>query len=159
MTFYIGCGIVLDQGGRYILVQETRHEKAGLYNLPAGTLEVDEDLLQCVTRETREETGADITVEHFVGIYQVVITNGHNVVFAVFAGRVAQVTRFISEEHDVIKAFTYEEIEELNRAGQLRSPTVLQAITDYRGGQKLPLTAVKAWHVESLGSITVDKNY
>ena len=157
--FYIGCGIVLEQTGKYILVQETRHEKAGLYNLPAGTLEVGEDLLQCVTRETKEETGADVTVEHFVGIYQAVIANGHNVVFTVFAGRVAKNTAFISEEHDIIQAFTYEEIERLNRAGRLRSPIVLQAITDYRGGQKLPLTAVKAWHVESLGSITVNKDH
>jgi len=38
--------------------------------LPAERLNCNEDFRECITREAKEETGADITLEHFVGIYQ-----------------------------------------------------------------------------------------
>jgi 8-oxo-dGTP pyrophosphatase MutT (NUDIX family) len=158
MGFFIGCGIVLKQGDQYVLVKEVRGGKAGLYNLPAGTLELHEDFIECITREAKEETGADVTLEHFVGLYQTVIATGSNVVFAVFAGSVADDAIFQSDEHSVIQAFSYQEIVELNTAGKLRAPTVLKAVNDYRAGQKFPLELVQAWHTETFNSITVEKD-
>ena len=159
MTFFIGAGVVLTKGDNYVLIKEVRHEKAGYFNLPAGTLEVGEDLVQCITREAREETGADITLSYFLGIYETVIATGSNVVFAVFAGSVADDAAFQSDEHSVIKALTYDEIVALDKAGQLRAPTVLKAIDDYREGKTLPLTTVQSWHVDGLASITVEKDH
>lgn len=159
MGFFIGCGIILKQSDGYILVQEVRHEKAGFYNLPAGTLEVGEDLIQCVSRETVEETGAKPELEHFVGAYQTVIADGNNVVFFVFAGNIAADTIFQSDEHTVIKVFTYEELQALDKSGELRSPIVLKSIQDYRAGQKFPLQTVQSWHVDDLASITVEKDH
>ncbi len=159
MGFFIGCGIVLRQGDKYVLIKEVRHEKAGFYNLPAGTVEIDEDLISCITREAKEETGADITLEHFVGLYQTVIASGSNVLFVVFAGSVAESATFQSDEHSVIQAFSYEQIATLDREGQLRAPSVLKAIDDYRAGQKLPLTAIQSWQVDTLHAITVEKDH
>jgi 8-oxo-dGTP pyrophosphatase MutT (NUDIX family) len=159
MTFFIGTGLVAVQGDKYILVQETRHDKAGLFNLPAGTLEIHEDLIQCVTREAKEETGVDVAIEHFVGIYQAVMTSENNVLFTVFASTIPDDAVFQSVEHDTIRAFAYDEVVALNEAGQLRSPIVLKAIDDYRSGQRLSLSVVQSWHVEHLGSITVEKDH
>jgi len=96
MRFFIGCGIVLKQGDRYVLIEEVRGDKQAFYNLPAERLNWHEDFRECITREAKEETGADITLEHFVGIYQTVIASGSNVVFAVFAGSVADDATFQS---------------------------------------------------------------
>jgi len=159
MGFFIGCGIVLKQSDKYVLIEEVRGDKAGFYNLPAGTLEVHEDFIECITREAKEETGADITLEHFVGMYQTVIASGSNVVFVVFAGSAAEGAMFQSDEHSVIRALSYEEIIELDKAGKLRAPTVLKAIDDYRNGQKLPLDTIQAWHIHTLSSITVEKDH
>ncbi len=159
MAFFIGTGIVLTQSEKYVLIQEVRHEKAGFFNLPAGTLEVDEDFLQCIQRETKEETGADVEVEGFLGIYQTVIASGSNVVFLVFAGKVTEHALFHSDEHTVIAAHSYDEICALNKEGKLRSPIVLKAIEDHRAGRMLPLEAVQAWHVDALSSITVEKDH
>lgn len=158
MKFFIGCGAILTQGGKFILIQEVRHEKTGFYNLPAGTLEVDEDLIGCITREAKEETGADVNIEHLVGIYQTVMPSG-NVLFTVFAGNVPEDAVLQSDEHEVIRALTYEEIMELHRQGKLRSPIVMKCIEDYTGGQKFPLTAVQAWHTDALSSITVEVDH
>lgn len=159
MGFFIGCGIVLKQGDKYVLIEEVRGDKAGFYNLPAGTLEVHEDFVECIAREAKEETGADITLEHFIGIYQTVIAGGSNVVFAVFAGSVADDATFQSDEHSVIQALSYDEIVQLDKSGHLRAPTVLKAISDYRNDQRFPLEAVQAWHIETLNSITVEKGH
>jgi len=159
MPFFIGCGVILKHADKYILIKEVRHEKAGLYNLPAGTLELDEDFLQCVVRETKEETGADVQLECLVGVYQTVIATGSNVVFLIFAGNVTKDTIFQSEEHDTIELLSYEEIVALDTAGKLRAPTILKAIDDYQAGQRLPLTAVQAWHIEDLATITVDDDH
>lgn len=159
MAFFIGAGVVLTQGDKYVLIKEVRHEKAGYFNLPAGTLEIGEDFVNCIIREAKEETGADVTLQHFLGIYQTVIASGSNVVFAVFAGSVAIDATFQSSEHSIIKALSYDEIVTLDKAGQLRAPTVLKAIDDFRAGKTLPLAAVQAWHVDGLASITVDKDH
>lgn len=159
MAFFIGTGIVLRQADKYVLIREIRHEKAGFYNLPAGTLEVDEDFVQCILREAKEETGADVELQHFLGVYQTVIGNGSNVVFLVFAGEVDDGAEFQSDEHTDIQAFTYDEIVTLDQPGKLRSPIVLKAIDDLRSGKTLPLEAVQAWHVDALSSITVEKDH
>ena len=159
MAFFIGAGIVLKQGKKYVLVQEVRHEKAGFFNLPAGTLEVSEDFIQCIQREAKEETGAEVRLQHFLGVYQTVIESGSNVVFLVFAGEVIANASFASDEHTVIRAFTYDEVVALEKSAQLRSPIVLKAIEDHRDGKVLPLETMQAWHVENLSSITVEKDH
>ncbi len=159
MGFFIGCGVVLKQGDKFVLIEEVRGAKAGLFNLPAGTLEVQEDFIGCITREAKEETGADVTLEHFLGIYQTVIASGSNVVFAIFAGSVAADAAFQSDGHSIIKALPYDEIVALDAAGKLRAPTVLKAINDARDGKVYPLDAVQAWYLDKLSSITVEKNH
>ena len=158
MQFYIGCGAVLRQGDKFILVQETLLAKKGFYNLPAGTLEIDEDLQACLVREVREETGITITPEFFVGVYQCVLGNGHNIVLFIFAASADEAASFHSEEHVVIKALSYDEIVTYDKAGMLRSPIVLKAIEDYRKGQRLPLSAVQAWHMDDLPTIRVPRH-
>ncbi|GEM_PF-570243 len=155
MQFYIGCGAVLSQGGKFILVQETALAKKGFYNLPAGTLEIDEDLQACLVREVQEETGVAIIPESLVGVYQCVLGNGHNIVLFIFAASVAEGVAFHSEEHVVIEALSYDEIVAYDAAGRLRSPIVLKAIEDYRKGQHAPLTTVQSWHLDDLPAIRV----
>ena len=159
MSFFIGAGVILTQGDKYVLVREVRHEKQGFYNLPAGTLDVDEDIMTCVLREAAEETGTEVRLEHFVGVYQTVLADGNNIVFFIFAGSVPAGAAFHSEEHAEIECLSYDELAAYDQAGKLRAPTVLKSIDDYRGGQRLPLDAVQAWHLESLATITVEKDH
>lgn len=160
MGFFIGCGLILLQEDKYVLIKEVRNEKAGLYNLPAGTIELDEDCMSCIQREAKEETGVDAQIEHFVGVYQTIIADStSNVLFLIFAGSVGGDAVFQSDEHSEIQALSYDEIAALDRDGKLRAPTILKAIDDFRAGQRLPLKAVQAWHLQSLASITVEKDH
>ena len=157
MGFFIGCGAVLAQGDKYVLVREVRGAKQGLYSLPGGTLELDEDLFECLVREVEEEVGVRIHPERLVGAYQIVLADGNNVVFFVFKASVPADARLVSKEHDVIEAFTYEEILALDKAGKLRAPTVRESIEAFCAGQHYPLEVVQAAKYEVLASITVGK--
>lgn len=159
MQFYMGCGAVLRQEDKFILVQETLSAKKGFYNLPAGTLEINEDLQSCIIREVREETGITVIPESFVGVYQCVLGTGHNIVLFIFAASIGKEETFHSDEHVIIEALSYEDIQAYDSAGKLRSPIVLKAIEDYRDGQRFPPSIVKAWHLDDLLTIRRPDKY
>jgi phosphoribosylformylglycinamidine cyclo-ligase len=55
-------GVVLDEGGRVLLVRRAIPPHRGLWALPAGYQEVDESPAQAAGREVREETGLEVQV-------------------------------------------------------------------------------------------------
>src|SRR5512135_1342045 len=60
---------IVPRNGKFLLVEEdVRGER--VLNQPAGHLEPDESLPAAAVRETREETGWDVSLTHLVGIYQ-----------------------------------------------------------------------------------------
>lgn len=155
MSYFNACATVLRCSEKFVLVRETRSAKAGLYNLPAGTLEVHEDVFSCARREAREETGADVRLEHFMGLYEMVVSRASNILLLVFSGSVDPSAPLGSDEHREVRAFSYDEILALNTSGKLRSPVVMRAITDFRQGRQLPLSAIRTWKVQELDAVTV----
>lgn len=159
MGFYIGCGMVLAQGDNFVLVKESRvSAKHGLYNLPGGSLELDEDLLACVKREVQEETGVEVEPETFLGLDQTVLADGHNVLFFIFSGRVKKGAVFKADDQAMIQTFSWEQIVDMDVKGQLRAPNVLTSIKRYREGVSYPLSVLQAHHLSSLPAIVVDKD-
>ena len=63
---------ILDDGGRVLLVKENYDRRR--YAFPGGAVEPGETPLDAVVRETNEETGLAVSVEHLVGLYQ--LANG-----------------------------------------------------------------------------------
>jgi len=59
-TTNIVCGVVLEQGGKYLLVQEKQPRVYGKWNLPSGRVDRGETLEQAAVREAKEETGLDV---------------------------------------------------------------------------------------------------
>lgn len=156
MSIFNGCAVVLEINGRYVLVRETRGAKAGLYNLPAGSIEAHEDVLSCIVRETREEIGlAQLRIEHFLGLYEVLVGETDHVLLLVFAGSGPMPDHLGTPQHPDVRLVTHEELLELSNSGSLRSPVVMQAIDDYRNRELLPLSTVHTWAVDEMNSITV----
>ena len=58
--------IIRDQAGRLLLV---RRRDNGAWVMPAGTMELDESILDCLTREVREETGLTVVSAVPMAIY------------------------------------------------------------------------------------------
>jgi len=68
----VSAGVLLEENEQLLLVQRGIEPWKGLWYLPAGYLEVDEDPVIGAQRETREETGLQVTVTGLrsVSMYQ-----------------------------------------------------------------------------------------
>ncbi|MBP2402659.1 NUDIX hydrolase [Streptomyces syringium] len=58
--------VVVDVGGRVLL---QRRSDNGMWALPGGAMRIGESLPECAVRETKEETGLNVTVTGIVGTY------------------------------------------------------------------------------------------
>ncbi|MFD8100285.1 NUDIX hydrolase [Nocardia fluminea] len=61
-----GSALVVGDAGRILL---QRRADSGNWSFPGGTMNLGETLEQCVIRETREETGLEVTITGLLGIY------------------------------------------------------------------------------------------
>lgn len=59
--------MIFDHAGRVLLVRENYERRR--FALPGGALEDGETPEEAVVRETREETGVAIAIDHLVGTY------------------------------------------------------------------------------------------
>ena len=62
-------GTLVENNGKYLLMQEAREDIRGLWNLPAGHVEANELVQDAAVRETLEETGYSVEL---TGVCQIV---------------------------------------------------------------------------------------
>lgn len=60
---------VIELDGEVLLLERNHPPYEGSWVLPGGLVERDETAREACIRETKEETGLDVTVEEFVGLY------------------------------------------------------------------------------------------
>lgn len=63
------CALVVDGDGRLLLARRAYDPDAGLWDLPGGFIEEDEEPLDALVRELREETGLEIEPLEHLGIW------------------------------------------------------------------------------------------
>ena len=66
----IAAGVVIEQDGKYLLVQESTPSQYGLWNWPAGKVDVGETIEEAAIREGKEETGYNVEIIRKLGIWQ-----------------------------------------------------------------------------------------
>ncbi len=134
---------IVEQGGRYLLVEE--HTPEGLrLNNPAGHLEAGEALPQAVVRETLEETARRFEPQALVGIYLARMQrdgSGEVITYLRFAfcGAVGEPLPGRALDHGIVRTLwlTPDEIEASRE--RHRSPLVWRCVADHRAGQRHPL--------------------
>ena len=133
--------VIEDDSGRFLVVEERSHGRV-VFNQPAGHVEKDERILDAALRETLEETGWDVRLDHFLGIYTYKAP-ANGVTYYRFCFAATALTRQTDRLDDDIIAAHWLTIDELReRQRQLRSPLVLQCIEDYRNGRRFPLDVI-----------------
>ncbi|HUS60684.1 MAG TPA: NUDIX hydrolase [Acidimicrobiales bacterium] len=140
----IGCGNLVVEEGRVLLVREAKPSARGRFNLPAGKPEVGETLMEAAVREAKEETGLDVVLDHLVGIYQCPDTSeGTSVTNFVFASHRVGGDLQTSVAHPEVRFFDRVELADLARRLLLRGTHILAAIEDHAAGQATPLSAIR----------------
>jgi len=73
----VGVGVVVVRAGRLLLVRRGVPPGKGLWALPAGYVDADEDPREAAAREAYEETGLRVEVGAVVDVYPSTVTGGH----------------------------------------------------------------------------------
>lgn len=129
---------VVERNGKFLLVYEQDGDRR-VYNQPAGHWDKGESIFAAALRETLEETGWEVKLEHLIGQYSVHAAHSNITYYrtAFAATPIKKVSEQLDKE--IIEAvwLSYEEI--VARKDLLRSPLVLRVIDDYLAGKKFPL--------------------
>lgn len=136
---HVTVAAVIEQDTRYLIVEEIDAGQR-VFNQPAGHLEKDESLIEAVIREVSEETARPFTPDKVIGIYQWQKPQTDITFLRVcFSGRVGAAQEQQPLDPDIIDThwLTFDEL--AATPGKLRSPMVLQCISDYRKGQLFSL--------------------
>lgn len=121
---YVVAGVVIKKDGKYLLVQEKQPKAYGLWNLPAGHVDVGETIEEAAIREAKEETGYEVELMRKIGIYQEPAEKSSKHAFA--AKIVGGDLNYPESEIMDAKWFTIEEIKGLK--DKLRGNWILEAI-------------------------------
>lgn len=62
-------GVVLERDKKFLLVQEKQSRAYGLWNLPAGRVDVGDTIEETAVKEAKEESGFDVTLTRKLGIF------------------------------------------------------------------------------------------
>ncbi|NII10362.1 NUDIX hydrolase [Oleiagrimonas sp. C23AA] len=140
---HVTVATVVADGPRYLMVEEDIHGRVR-YNQPAGHLEPGESLQQAALRETLEETGWDVELEHFVGVHQwYSATHGDHIVRFTFAARALKEREGHTLDDGIHRALWLDRSEIAGLGDALRSPLVLMSIDEWLAGRRLPLEVVR----------------
>ena len=140
-TPHVTVATIVEKDGKYLLVHETR-DGNDVYNQPAGHLDEGEGLIEAAIRETREETGWDVKVNHYLGSYIYRAQNGITYLRHGFSASPLQLHGDQALDEGIIEAvwMTYDEI--IENKEHMRSPMVKKLIDDYKNGLIYPLAVL-----------------
>ena len=131
---------VIEQEGKFLLVEEDQQDLGVQLNQPAGHLEPSESIIQGCIREVLEETAYTFQPQWLIGIYQwhSTATDTTYLRFAL-SGFVTEFDANQKLDVGILRAswFDLEEIQ--RRKSHHRSPLVLRCIEDYLAGKRYSL--------------------
>jgi len=140
---HVTVATVVVRDGRLLQVIE-RIDGREVINQPAGHLEPDETLQEAAVRETLEETGWTVRLTDFIGCYQWTAPDGEPYLRFAFAAEPLSHDPQRPLDTGIVSAAWMTPAELLAEPARLRSPLVWQVIADYLGGQRQPLSLVRA---------------
>ena len=140
---HVTVATVLEREGRFLLVEE-QTEDGIRFNQPAGHLERNESLVEAAVRESLEETGHHVAIEHLIGVYRWPHPQRDLVYLRfAFAGRVLSHDADRRLDEGILRAVWMTPDEIRATASRHRSLLILQCIDDYLAGRRFDLSLLR----------------
>ncbi len=132
---------LVEREGRFLMVEEVDNGRT-VFNQPAGHLEPNETLFEAALRETLEETGWEVQLTHFLGLYFYVTPSGITYIRHCFIAEPRRHHPQQSLDEGIIAARWLAAGEILDPAFAARSPAVGKVLRDYLAGIRYPLDLI-----------------
>jgi len=138
---------LIEKDGKILLQQERNELSYGKWYFPSGRMEPKESILDCVRRETFEETGYKVKPKYLIGIYQYDFMKKdqlvENVNF-VFRSEIIGGRSKVSDSVLDIQWIEIDKILEMTRTDKARNHKFMQAaINDFQNSKQFPLDLIK----------------
>ncbi|MBD9501119.1 NUDIX hydrolase [Pseudomonas sp. BGr12] len=141
---HVTVATIVEDQGRFLLVEEMSADKKQVFNQPAGHLEANETLLEAAVRETLEETGWDVELTAVTGIYLYTApSNGVTYQRVCFAARPLRHHPERDLDDGILGARWMTRDELAAQPDRWRSHLVLRCIDDYLTGEHFPLALIR----------------
>jgi ADP-ribose pyrophosphatase YjhB (NUDIX family) len=117
---------LIKQDGKYLMIQERQTKAYGLWNLPAGHVDIGEQIETAAIREAKEETGLDVSLIREIALYHESAKQAVKHIFSadIIGGKLMSPNDEIMD----IKWLTFDSVKDLQNNGKLRSPWVWDVI-------------------------------
>lgn len=144
---FVSVASLLERDGKILFAKQGQGQARGLWDLPAGWVDLGEDLLAAVIRETKEETGLTFTPTGIVGIYSYVKRSKIRLggilqpVCCTFRG--TYTGKVVCDGAEVLEHqwFTAEEIDAMDQT-IIRSLNCKTMVKDFFEGRNFPLDLI-----------------
>lgn len=145
---HVTVATVVEQDGRYLLVEELNDAGETVFNQPAGHIEKNETLIEGAMREMLEETGYEVRITGFLGVYVYTPPTSHLTYYRMaFSGEVVKYHADRPLDTGII-APRWLTLDEIVAETRLRSPLVRRCVEDFRAGRIMPLATVFEVHAQ-----------
>jgi 8-oxo-dGTP diphosphatase len=121
-------GVVIKQNNKYLLVQEKKPSAYGLWNFPAGHVDVGESFEEAAIREAKEEVGYNVELIRKISVVQESISKP--VKHAFEAKIVSGKLKFPENEILDAKWFSFKEIK--NMKNNLRGEWIIETLNTFK---------------------------
>ncbi len=118
-------GVVIRQDEKYLLVQENVGSVRGLWNFPAGRVDVGDTIEETAIKEAKEEVGLDVELVRKLGIWQKTATEPPKHAFE--AKIIGGELKYPEDEILDARWFTFDEIRDMK--DKLRGEWILKAVS------------------------------
>jgi len=136
---------IIEKNGKFLVVEE-ESSKGPVINQPAGHLEPNESLQDAVIRETLEETGYQFTPSAIIGSYLWHNNDNQTTYFrTTFVGSVPDQPFQTTLDSGIIRACWMSLDALKTEQKRLRSPIILESISDYLEGKSQSLDSIKSY--------------
>jgi len=102
-------GAIIEKDGKFLLVKEKKLTAKDKWNHPAGWIDIEENTIDAVKREVKEETGFDFEPKNILGIYVFVkqeSVNLHHAIKIIFTGNISdKQEKYMEDEISEVKWF------------------------------------------------------
>lgn len=140
---HIVVATVVEREGRFLFVEE-RIAGASVLNQPAGHWEEHETLFDAAVRETLEETGWEVSLDAFLGLYEYQPpTLDYGFLRIAFLATALRHDPDRPLDEGIERAVWLSPDELREQAARHRSPMVQACVDDARAGRRYPLALVQ----------------
>ena len=105
--------VCVKKDNKILMVQENRKEKKGKWNMPAGKLEDNEDIITAAIREVKEETNLDVDIDGLICIEENISPMGQLLILYFSGQYKSGEIKFDNEEIANVLWMTVDEIDAL----------------------------------------------